>query len=359
MANMLRTDFIGWRAVGGLNKVSMRQKFGNHTLFFLDYDIPEKRRHLLPPENTPFRVQMGRTPLGTSTFFGYVNHAEGQVDTGGRRLTRLVGLGTSKVMNNALPSTWEGQTRTAMLRDLVARYRFRAVVYSHPEVLNAWSTGTMTDFRAANLLAEQMGYRLWIDGSTAWLLDPARVLTEASPMSTSVVRAVDQQSGTVLTGSNVPGSVLGSKRTVQYGISGTSGEVIVSTSGDRSLPTEVLSSPANSFGAGAYDASALARNRQDSASVTSKVDGNIALFPGAPVRFDTSTSPDQTGLWLVNESFHEITNTEFTTTVTASRDKDRPLLSRSPNVVRREGNVPSVIRNGVTWEAEVQESVYV
>jgi hypothetical protein len=361
MANLYRADFYGWRTVTGLSKVTIRQKFGNHTLFWLDYAISENQRYLMPPENTPFSTRFGAGPLGTRTVYGYVNHLEEKVDGTGRRFTRLVGLGTSKVMNTTTPSAWEGHTRTGIIRDIGARHRFRTVVYSHPEVLEMWVTGAMSDFRAINTLADEIGYRVWVDGATLWLLDPHLVLASASAASTKVVRLPQQRSAQVFKGSNVPGQVKASKRLVQYGLSRSTNEVLVSTSGEVGQPVEMLTGPVSSYTEAQFAANGAQKAMQDQASVTVSFDGDASLSPGSPVRFDASVpSPDQIGLWLVNEAIHEISSDKFTTTVTATRDQSRQPMSRVPDLVRREGILAkAVVRNGMTWEAETQEMLRV
>jgi phage protein D len=361
MANMFRADYYGWRAVDGLSKVTVRQQFSNHTLFFLDYNIAENQKYLLPPENTPLSVLLGSGPLGSRTMYGYVNHLEEKVTEQGVRLTRLVGVGTSKVMNTTVPSSWEGTTRPGVVRQLASRYRFRAVMHSHPEVLESWSTGSLTDFRALNRLAEEMGFKVWVDGATIWLLDPARSLAAASRVSTKVVHPAEQYSGQVFKGSNIPGRVTAAKRTLQYGISRTSNEVLVSANGDRSLPAELLTVPADTYSEAGYAADAARRLRADAYSVTATVVGDATLSPGAPVVFDRHTaSPDQVGLWLVNSAEHTISADGFTTAITGTRDVDRPLKSRIPDTTRQRGNLTNaVIRNTRSWEAAVQEVLYV
>jgi phage protein D len=361
MANMLRADYYGWRNVAGLSGVTVRQKFGNHTLFFLDYNIDRNQRFLLPPEDVPFQIQMGEGPLGVRTFYGYVNHLEDKVSPQGERYTRLVGLGTSKVMNTASLSAWESQSRTGIVRSIAAKHRFRSVVHTHPEVLEVWNSGASSDFLAINALAEEMGYRAWIDGATVWMLDPQLVLASASSASTKIIRSGQQRGGRVFKGSNVPGQVRAAKRTVQYGLSRNNPEVLITTTGDRNLPVEVLTNPTSGYGEAQYNAEALARSRSDQSSIEETITGDVSITPGTPVRFDRDAmSPDQIGLWLVNEAVHEIGPGGFTTSIVASRDKDRPLLSRVPDVVRREGNLAkAIIRNGRTWEAYLQEGINV
>lgn len=357
MANLFRADYTGWRNVAGLAKVTAMQKFGNHTLYLLDYDVTANQRYLLPPENTPFQIRVGQGPLNSGTVYGYVNHYEDVIE-GGSRHTRLVGLGTSKVMNSSNPTTWMGSSRTGILRDIGARHRFRTVTYSHPEVLDSWSTGILSDFKAANALAEQMGFRLWIDGPTMWVLDPQLVLASASLASTKVVRGRDQQGSKVFKGSNVPGSLNASKRVVQYGLNPHSNELIVSATGDRNLPVEMLSKPVSSYSEANYVADARLRASRDQEALEVTFDGDMNITPGSPIRMDATANPKQQGVWLVNEATHVISGSAFTTRVSATRESDRLLTSRVPDRVRQNSVLArAVVRNGSTWEAEVQERI--
>lgn len=359
MANVYRVDFHRWRYVSGLTKVTVRQKFGNHSLFLIDYAISSKQRHIIPPENTPFTIQLGTGPLGVQSLYGYVNHMEERVDDSGQRLARVVGIGTSKVMNSAAPTSWAGHTRSSIVRDIATRHRLRAVVHSHPEVLETWSSGAMTDFQVLKTLSDESGYRVWVDGSTVWFLDPVRALASASVRSTPLVRLNDPTSAEVLKGSNVPGQVKATKRVVQYGLDPTTNEVFKATSGDRRDPVEMLSGAVNTWTDAEFTTAATLRNRLDTAALKATLVGDSSVVPGAPVRFDGTGSPDRVGLWLVSEAEHEISSQGFTTTITATRDRDRPMNSKTPDILQREGvHNRAVIRNGRTWEAMVQEKVH-
>lgn len=359
MANVFSADFLGWRSVADLRGITVMQKFGNHTLFFLDYHMSRNQNLLLPPKDTPFTVRMGSTPLGVRTFYGYVNHLEESVDSSGRAVTRLVGLGTSKVMNSMSMMTREGQSRTGIAQAIATSHRLRSVVHHHPEVLDMWHAGDKTDFQALNDLADAMGYLAWVDGATMWLLDPVRVLATASTLSTKTVGKGQQKESRVFKGSGIPGQVSPDRRIVRYDISPSSPEVLTSTAGDRGQPVEVLSRPSGAFGAADYATEAMLRKRKERVSTEALLEGDATLSPGSPLRFLSDVaSPDQIGLWMVNSATHEISASGFTTRVTATRDHDRPLRSNVPDVVRREGTLAeAVARNGRTWEAKVQERI--
>jgi hypothetical protein len=359
VANLYRAEFYGWKTVSGLLKVTVVQKFGNHTLFHLDYNISNNQRYLLPPENTPVAVRYGSGPLGVRTTYGYVNHLEDRTDEEGKRYTRIVCVGTSKVLNTATMSTWYSTSRSGVVRSIGERYRFRTVVHNHSEVLDMWATGDMTDFRAINEIVSQIGFRLWIDGATLWMLDPQRVLSSASAASTKVINAKNKRSVSVFKGSNVPGLVPASKRTVQFGVNQSSNEIIETRAGDHTLPAQVLTNPVSGYSKAKYATDGAARAMADQTAMSATLSGDATITPGSPLKFNFADStPDQYGLWLVNEATHVVSNEGFTTSVSVSRDVNRQATSRAPDLVRRESvDARAVVRDGATWEAERQERI--
>jgi hypothetical protein len=174
-----------------------------------------------------------------------------------------------------------------------------------------------------------------------------------------VVGNKDQRESKIFKGPNVPGQVPPNKRTVQFGVSRGTRGVVEATSGDRGLPVEIITNPVGGYGEAKYDAAGAQKSMMDQAAMTATFTGDATITPGSPIRFDAShTAPDQIGLWLVNEATHTLSNTEFVTTVSASRDTNRRVTSRVPDLVRREGGLAkAVVRNGVTWEAEMQETL--
>lgn len=360
MPNVLRATFVNRREVRGLQRVTVRQKFSNHTLAFLDYRIDHRFDYLLPPENTPVQASFGRSPMGVSMFYGYVNHYE-TVTENGRALARLVAVGTSKPMNAVRPASWQDVTRSSIARDIAARHRLRSVVHDHPYVIDNWATGNRSDFQALKALAEETGYRLWVDGSTVWFLDPSKLLRNASNMSAVTVTQRDIRNSRVLGGSNIPGEILASKRRVQFGLDYRTNEFFESTSGQTSNPTEMLTGTANTFSEAQDIADAADRRQQDYYALKAEISGNARVYPGALVNVESGrVNTDQGGVWIASETEHEVTQSEFTTNFTATRGLDRQPLTRTTTTTRgASGLTQAVTRGGLVWEAALQEQVRV
>ncbi len=345
----------------GLQQATIRQKFSNHTLILLDYDITSKRDYLLPPENTPVEVTYGTGPTGTGYGYGYVNHYETVTGKAGKAMTRMVVMGTSKVMDSVLPTSWSEYTRSGIAREIATRHRLRSVVNNHPAVLENWATGGRTDFQSLKALADEIGYQLWVDGATLWFLDPAQVVRSASTVTTPLIRTRQQRSVKVMGGSNIPGEMKATKRQMLYGIDASTNEFFEVTSGSRLLPMELTSTPVDNFLDAQYVADATTRQQQDRSVLKATVAGDPVITPGVVVNFEPSgASTDQAGLWVVNSAEHVIDQNGYTTSLTATRGAERMTLSRVPNTIRTSsGSARAVVRNGLVWEAALQEKVYV
>lgn len=362
MPNVLQAGFYKRKSIRGLEKFTLRQKFGNHTIAFLDYQINDKREFLLPPENTPVTVKWGVSPVGTRTFYGYVNHQEIETDERGTAFTRLVCVGTSKVMNSVNALSWERTTRSGIARSFAEVHNLRSVIHKHPFVLDDWASGTRSDFIALRELADEIGYRVWVDGPTLWFLDPSILLRTASSWDTPVVAPHQIRNVEVMGGSWIPGDIKATRKRVQYGLDYITNQFFeVGSSGDPLHPIEVVPKTVTTVEEASQLEDADARKRSENYVIKSLIDGNARLHPGALVRFPSGrVNSDQAGLWMVNEAVHEITSREFTTWVSGSRGMNQAPLVRATSTLRETpGLSHAMIRNGLTWEAALQEHVHV
>lgn len=359
MRKVLQATYVNRREVKGLQRITVRQKFSNHTLAFLDYNVNSKFDYLLPPEGTPVQAAYGVSPLGVNIFYGYVNHYETITDDGSRAQVRLVAVGTSQPMNAVHPSSWTDVTRSSIAREIAARHRLRSVVHDHPYVVDNWATGTRSDFQALKALAEETGYRLWVDGATVWLLDPTKLLQDASSMKSVPVSSRDLRSSRVYGGSNIPGEILASKRRVQFGLDYRTNEFFQSTSGDVARPAEMVTATANTFAQAQDIADAADRKEQDYYALKALSEGSARIYPGALLQVESGrVDTDRGGLWVTSEAEHVISVDEYTTAFTATRGADRQPLARMKTTVRGASGLPqAVIRGGLVWEAALQEQV--
>lgn len=359
MANLVyRADFHSHKNPPALERIQVRQKFGAHTLALLDYRVLDKRDYILPPENTAVAMEYGKGPVGVRTGYGYVNHYETVQDDNGA-LSRMVVLGTSKVMNTMNPMVWSGQSHSGIVREIASRHRMRSVVHSHTLLRESWASGDRTDFQVLKALADEIGFRVWVDGATVWFLDPDKLVRSASSMTTPVIRNTDVINSKVLGGSNIPGLVAATKRQEHYGIDARTRKVFKATSGSPFDQVVMTPGGSDTYHEAQHEAQAVTKRSRDQHVLKANVIGDSGFVPGRLVQFEAGpVNSDQGGLWMVNEANHNISAGEYVTELTCTRGSDPVGLSRLPvslSVVS--ANERAVLRNGVTWEAELQERV--
>lgn len=346
----------------GLTRIEIRQQFSKHTLAFVDYKFQNKKQYSLPKEDTPVHIRWGMSPTGVRSFYGYVNHYETGKDNQERALTRIVTLGTSKKMNGVKPDSWQGTTRSNIAKHIAAKHKLRSLTHLHNVVVDHWATGPRTDFQALNSLGDESGYKVWVDGSTVYFIDPTKTLQSASSNTVSYIRNQDMVIHEILGGSNVPGDGRAARRQLQYGLDYRTNEFFQSTSGDPTLPAEVVTDSVNTFADAEAITNAAARKQSDYyvLKATMKI-GNAKIHPGSLVNIEPGrVNRDQSGTWLITAATHVITRDDFTTYIVATRGKDGKPLSRIPTPLlgTTEGR-PAVVRDGTNWEAELQEHVRV
>lgn len=361
MPNILTAQYQAQKPLTRLRRVVVTQKFGNHTLAFLDYRFTDRKQYVLPREGTPFSARWGAAPLNLGTFYGYVNHYESTASDTGQSQTRMVALGTSQRMNSMTPSTWSDITASTIARDMAKRYKMRSVIHNHPWVMDNWTTGPRTDWRALKDLADEIGYLFWVDGPTLYFLDPTKILASASTLSTPRIRNSDILGPVkVLGGTNIPGLQERTERRVIYGLDYTTNELFEANAGDTSLPTSVLPVNVTNFSQAGQVTSAATRREGDYYTVKMTVKGNAGLFPGRLFQVNSGrVNTDQEGLWVVAEAVHTVTSKDFTTELIATRGTESVLVSRVKTTIRgATEQAGAVVRDGKTWEANLQEHVH-
>lgn len=361
MANILNAQFLKHGPRAPLRKFTVRQKYGNHTLAWLDYDITEKAQYLMPPEQSPLQVTWGQSPLGVRSYYGYANHYE-TVASGEDNsvFTRLWSLGTSRVMNSATPSNWAGMTRSGIARDLAKRHKLRSIVHEHPYPVDNWASGNRSDFQVLKALADESGYRAWVDGSTLYFLDPQRLLTSAQTFDTPSFSREQIRSFKVTGGAGAPRDGSEARRRVVFGLDYTTNEFFEATGGNPQFATEVVNQSVTTYTEA--DMLASAHERADDEYYTARltVDGNASVYPGALVRLQgNDVAGDRGGFWIVTEASHEVTEDDFTTKFEATRGVSGSPVILSATTLRGARQVDAAtVRDGGTWEALLQEHVY-
>lgn len=359
MSNVMVAQFNGHSETPPLRALTVIQKIGKHSLAMLDYDTV-RASLTLPQENVATSIRWGNSPSGLNTFYGYVNHYETVTVADGVPHTRVYVLGTSKPMNNVVPTNWNRVTYSSVARDIARRYGLRSVINPHPFVAEAWAGGRSTDFQILQRLVDETGYFLWVDGSTLYFLDPERMITNGGRLQHPQFVGEQIRLAKVTAGAGAPKDSGAAKRRIVYGLDYTNNEFFESQSGSLDNPTEVLDRTVLTYAEAQSLNDATARMNQDYYLLDARVDGNAQVAPCTVATLSSNTLNDtQTGMWAVQTAEHYMEAADFVTKFTAIRNSTLQPTVKAPATLRGSQQVSATVRNRGRWEAVRQEHLNV
>lgn len=334
---------------------SLRQKYGNHTLGFIDYKFLNKREYILPEEGADVSVRWGQSPLGVRSFYGYVNHYETYINEDEEQMTRVVLLGTSRELNNVTPQSWRNVTRSSIARSIAKKHKLRSVVHVHQGMVDNWTTGVRSDFLALGDLAEEIGYDFWVDGSTLYFLNPNRLAGAGAVDAPEFLRD-DIYKISVTGGGGSPRDGKTARRKVVYGLDRTTNQFFKATGPKSKYPTEVVAASVGNYGEAKRITDTKPRAVEEFFTAKVSLKGNSAIHPGSPVYLEADDiAPDQEGVWITTKADHYIDEERFTTDVIATRASARP-GKKAASRIRGVREIEAISRNGI-WVASRQEHV--
>lgn len=359
MGSVMAVSYINTRMPVSPKAVTIRQKYGNHTVALIDYRHIHRAKYVVPVEDTPVKIVHGATPFARSTY-GYVNHYDTLVTEDRRTVSRVVVVGTSKPMNSVYPSEWADTTRSSVAREIAKRHRLRSVIHQHDEVVPSWSTGVLTDFQALQKLGAETGFSVWVDGATLYFLDPYRVLRSAESQSIPTFHGSQVRRATVIGGAGAPRESGQSKRRVIYGLDYRTNELFSAESGDPLNPTTVSEQRVDTYSEAQSLVAAASRRDSDYYTFKAVLAGDARVTPGTLILVTGNVTSDQAGIWLVNEAEHTVTQEDYETRVVAVRAANQQPVISTTNTLRHTNETsPATVRDGRLWEATVQEHALV
>lgn len=363
---------------GSISRFELRQKYGQHSLAIIDMTVPTNLLRassgVLYPEMSAVQLRWGRSVSEQSTFFGYVNHCEVLTDANGVPTVRHICLGTSLRMNGTEPREWAKVTPSFVAAEIARKHRLRALLHRSTRTLPTFTLTNETDFQALQRLANESGYRLWVDGATVLFIDPNVLLLSAA---TSFVPKYTQVTDFAITpGTLVPREggvvsekiVVGRNATTQGAFTVRSNTVLKTRPDDitgfRPPLTTVLPGEVSTYAEG-RDRLDAANRQQNWLSASVRLPGAPLLRPGRLVAIDGLNVPtEHTGTWHI-ESARHVMNISPLNKVAHSTEVD---ISRNqgvhPNFIRTAqlSGTPEVIgcvrRDGVFWESESLDITY-
>lgn len=378
MSDFVRASFAGLVPNGTINRFELRQHYEQHTLAVIDMTVPRALLRstggVLYKEMTPVIVDWGRSASEQARFYGYVNHCEVLTDSAGNPTVRYLCLGTSLRMNGTQPRSWTGVTPSFVVAEIARKHRLRALLHRSRRKLPTFTISTDTDFQALQRLAGETGYRLWVDGGTVTFADPNVLLAGAA--SSFVPQYPDVVEFTITPGTLVPRDsgvvsekVVNGRSTVTKGAFAVKSDTVLKarpgdTQGFRPLITTVLPGEVGTY-VEAQDRIAAATRLQNWLTATVRLPGAPMVRPGRLIWIDGQNVPiDHSGVWHVESTRHVMTisvvgNVAYTTDVEVSRNQaERPSFTRTAQVSGTPDTVACVQRDGVFWESESLDIVY-
>jgi hypothetical protein len=378
VSDFVRAAFAGAVLNGTITRFELRQRYAQHSLAILDMTVPSALLRttggVLYPEMTPVVLDWGRSATEQSRFYGYVNHPEVLTDTSGNPTVRYMCLGTSLRMNGAAPRSWTGVSPSFVVAEIARKHRLRALLHRSRRKLPTFTISTETDFQALQRLAGETGFRLWVDGGTVYFVDPNVLLTGAAtsfvPQYLNVVQ-FSVTPGTLVPrdGGVVSEKVVNGRSTATQGAFTVRSDTVLKTRPDdvqgfRPPLTTVLPGQVGTY-TEARDRIDAATRLQNWLTATARLPGAPMLRPGRLIWIDGPNVPiDHNGVWHVESTRHVMNisplgATAHSTDVEVSRNQgDRPAYIRSAQVSGTPDTVGCVQRDGVFWESESLDVVY-
>lgn len=300
--------------------VELRQEWGCHDIFQIRIEIPRTftgmSSYQFWPENSPVQIIWGRRPRDITSWYGYVNHRsiDGNSSSGSKALeVTYILIGTSKPMNADKTKTWGQVTGTYMAKSIFGSYGFRSVLTNTDWVLPYEVQANESDFNFLNRMADKLGFRMWVSGSTGYFIDPSVVLTGSTtqgiPKYTldkrfTQVDTIRQFS--VNQGDNLPGAVK-SQRNI-YGVDPQSGNIFQATA-DTNLPQNVTQIytdwPVTDYSTAKNLVQAKQQRSQYWMTATAELFGSTYIYPGKLVYLTgLQLPPENQGYWIVGCATH-------------------------------------------------------
>lgn len=369
--------------LGSPQRVEIREGFGKHTVVMADFEWPRTTLKFgVPPELTAMKLDWGIQPTDVRTFYGYVNHHEILDEFHAMKRSfarvRVFCVGTSLLMNQPSTRSWTSVTPSYVCRLLARQYGMRSVIHQSKYVESYIGQGTLSDFALLKKLADDTGFKLWVDGSTLQFLNPEVLIS--TPQATFVpsftmnridgitdslkkVKVIagslaprDQDSSVVNVfgidmNTNVPIKLTGAQTFETYSMTAPT-RTVVHPNGVSSLEE------ARKVIEAAVWNNVWAEMRADVSPVSNLRPGDICNIGG------TALHPDYQGIWLVNGATHVMSRwSPFGYGMTSELDltrnqQDRSKFQLKSGLIGVRKVVPCVTQNGV-WKAQAMEDVIV
>lgn len=334
---------------------------------------------LIVADRTPVHLVFGSSAADAYDWFGYIASHRVLSSQGVSRVAGVATVpvqytltGTSMVMQSARSRSFPTSTASGIARQIAAANQLASYVTPSTRVFAAKTQAGVSDFQFLRELAEQVGYRFWVENGLLFFVDPA--LSVAPEGSRPPVFRRDLHPGVYDTltafdatvGETDPSGAYLTAHTVNT-VRGDSGALASATVTPLRVGAGSVSTPAftrvvrgqlaSSYAEAQAVARAAAGNNRYWVHAAATVDGHTGLRPGRAVQVagDGLTGAHR-GLWRVGGATHRVTldplmraHTTYAVDLELGRDQESSLSLRAPRAgAPRE---PGMVLAGGVWRA--------
>lgn len=362
-----------------ISRVEVREGYGVHSMAIIDVTLPPTSKAAYS-ELTPVVLDYGRAPNDLVRWYGYVHHSSVLATSSVRAVVvRYICIGTTLPLNIQRTRSWKNISPTSIVRQVGRENGLRTVISPSARRLTYWAQSGISDFKLINNLADETGFRFWVEGATLYFLDP-RILLLGNRTQDIPVFTKNQAPGSfdtlldlsILTGTMIPRENGTTGTSAISGLDAKTGKTIVASSSANTGASSFLNNITTSRAVDNYaDAQALMEARTLASrgwiTIQASLYGTAKIAPGTLVGITgRSVATDRVGRWMVTNTKHVINRDKtnngllFTTTIDAERDQPFAVTFRSDvNKRFKFDSVPAVLRNKQFWESSILEDINV
>lgn len=138
------------------------------------------------PEHTPIQINYGQRPHFMYPFCGYVSsykmlRSGNDAAYGGLTTTTVqyTITGTSQIMQSTKNVAWKHTSPSTIAATIAAQNGFRAIVHTYQAAIN-YRLQNVSDFKFLAQLADEIGYRFYIDNTDLYFVNPQLILDRSN-----------------------------------------------------------------------------------------------------------------------------------------------------------------------------------
>lgn len=280
------------------------------------------------PEQTPIQIVYGQKPNYLSTFVGYISSYElirtgsdpgydGLVST----TVRYTITGASRFMQSTNNTAWKHTSPSTIAGNIATKNGLRGIIHVYQSAID-YRLQNISDFKFLAQLADEIGYRFYVDNTDLYFINPKQILNRANlrtipqfwshnqPGLYDTVREFKPVVGTITPDGGIVANrnVVGLNPTTNQITQATALADVTTQAGTQVaeyITQYYTDAPAESYYEAQQKAVADSLRNVYWNTAESTLRGDARIHPNSLVNLvGSSLPPDDSGVWLVNCSTH-------------------------------------------------------